>query len=87
MTEQEAIEIATKYINMNQVRHEGVDKAFFVPVSAFENAPPELDDSWTIHFKLPPVQEDESELLLSGERIIIVVVDVKTKKPSFVSQL
>jgi hypothetical protein len=87
MTDQEAVAIATKYINMRQIAHKGVDKAFFVPISAFENPPPELNDRWVIHFKLPPVQEDEFDLLLSGERVIIVRVDVKKKDPSIFSQL
>jgi hypothetical protein len=87
MTEQEAITIAKQYLNVHQMQYEEVERAFLVPVSAYDYVPPGLKDHWVVHFKPPQIQEDEFDLLLSGNRVIIVSVDVETKEASLTPQL
>ncbi|HTU89751.1 MAG TPA: hypothetical protein VMF69_06625 [Gemmataceae bacterium] len=87
MNEEEALIIATQFIKLHQIEHQGVERVFFVPLSAYDYVPPGLHACWAVHFKLPPVQEEEFDLLLPTERRIIVRVDVETKEASFTWQL
>ena len=87
MTEQEAVAIATRFTDEHQIKHQGVERAFFVPVSSYDSVPPGMKDEWVVHFRPLPVEDDEFDKLLSSDYTIIVVVDEQTGQPSLMSVL
>jgi hypothetical protein len=86
MTEQEAIGIAIQFTKAHQIEHQGVERAFFVPVSSYDSVSPGMKDEWVVHFRPLPVEEDEFKLL-SSDGTIIVAVDEQTRQPSLMSVL
>jgi hypothetical protein len=88
MTEHEAIDIATQFTDEHEIKHEGVERAFFVPVSFYEDeALPGMKDEWVVHFRPLPADDSEVGQLLSSDRVIIVTVDAETRQPSLMSTL
>jgi hypothetical protein len=87
MTEQEAIDIACRFADERRIKHQGVERAFFVPVSSYDYVPPGMKDEWVVHFRPLPVGEEEFDKLLSSDCTIIVAVDAESKQPSLMSVL
>ncbi len=88
MNEQDAVAIATEFVRKQQIQVLGVERAFFVPVSAFDYKPLGLKDRWVVHFRTPPPEEDQFDRLLSDDpNIVIVSVEVEMRSASFVSSL
>jgi hypothetical protein len=88
MHQDEAVAIATEYVKTQQIPTLGIERVFFVPLAAFDYQPPGLTDSWVIHFRLPPPNEDQIDLTLSSDpNILIVRVNTETHAPSIFSSL
>ncbi len=89
MTELEAIEIATQFMLVNGEDHQGVIRAFRVPLSAYgTDRPRGAKEKWAVHFRVIPPKDSEFVELLSSDRSrVIVSVDVETKAASFLSTL
>lgn len=87
MTEQEAVAIATQYIDSHVVPYERFDQAFFVPASAYGGEIPDARDSWVVHFAHCAPEEDQFEEALSSRGPIVVSVDPQTREASAVSLL
>ena len=88
MTEQEALAITNEFVAHKGIRVLGVERAFFVPVTAFETRPPWLRDSWVVHFRLPEPDESQFDRMLrSDPTLLIVTVNTETKEASILSTL
>jgi hypothetical protein len=88
MNEQEAVTIATRFVEKAEIPLLRVERAFFVPLDAFDWKPPGLHESWVVHFRTPPPAEDQFDCLLSDDSTLLIVsVDVETRTPSFMSML
>lgn len=76
VTEQEAIDVATKHVRDAQLDNTGVERAFFVPGQYLD---PTLwvGDAWVVHFGYPPRHDDLHDELQPDP--IIVTVDPTTR--------
>jgi hypothetical protein len=86
MTEQEAVNIALAFAEKEQIQHEGVVRAFFVPLEAScdpeEGIPPDAVDEWVVHLSAPPRDRGGEIMISFDDSIIIVAVDANTGSAS-----